>query len=84
MHKEELVKLLKNCGAIKFGKFVLTSGAVSDYYIDIKKANSNPQVLKKIGEALAKYTLFFVIGNFSLVFSGSIINFTFIISHLSK
>jgi orotate phosphoribosyltransferase len=56
MHKEELVKLLKNCGAIKFGKFVLTSGAVSDYYIDIKKASTNPHVLKKIANAMAKYT----------------------------
>jgi len=55
MNKKELVQLLKECGAIQFGKFVLTSGAVSDYYIDIKKASTNPRVLKKISEAMVEY-----------------------------
>lgn len=55
MDKKELVKLLKECGAIKFGKFVLTSGATSDYYIDIKKASTNPNILKKIANAMAEY-----------------------------
>lgn len=55
MDKKELVELLKECGAIQFGRFVLTSGAVSDYYIDIKKAGTNPNVLKKIAEAMAEY-----------------------------
>jgi len=56
MNKKELIQLLKECGAIQFGRFVLTSGAISDYYIDIKKASANPTVLKKIAEALAEYT----------------------------
>jgi len=56
MNKKELIQLLKECGAIQFGRFVLTSGAISDYYIDIKKASANPMVLKKIAEALAEYT----------------------------
>ena len=55
MDKEEFTQLLKECGAIQFGRFVLTSGAVSDYYIDIKKASTNPTVLKKIAEAMAEY-----------------------------
>ena len=55
MKKQELIQLLKECGAIKFGRFVLTSGAVSDYYIDIKKASTNPNILKKISEAMAEY-----------------------------
>jgi orotate phosphoribosyltransferase len=55
MNKTELIKLLKECGAIQFGRFVLTSGIVSDYYIDIKKASTNPNILKKIAEAMAKY-----------------------------
>ena len=55
MNKEALIQLLKECGAIQFGKFVLTSGAVSDYYIDIKKASTNPSVLKKIAEAMAEF-----------------------------
>lgn len=55
MDKEELIQLMKECGAIQFGRFVLTSGAVSDYYIDIKKASTNPTILKKIAEAMAEY-----------------------------
>ena len=55
MDKKELIQLLKECGAIQFGRFVLTSGAVSDYYIDIKKASTNPKILKKIAESMAEY-----------------------------
>ncbi len=55
MGKQQLIELLKECGAIQFGRFVLTSGAVSDYYIDIKKASTNPKVLKKITEMMAEY-----------------------------
>jgi len=56
MNKAELTQILKECGAIQFGKFVLTSGAVSNYYIDIKKAITNPKVLKKISKKMAEYT----------------------------
>ena len=56
MDKEELIHLLKECKAIQFGHFILTSGASSDYYIDIKKASTNPKILKKIAEAMATYT----------------------------
>jgi len=56
MNKEELIRQLKECGAIQFGRFVLTSGAVSDYYIDIKKASTHPVILKKIAQAMAEHT----------------------------
>jgi orotate phosphoribosyltransferase len=56
MQKEELIQLLKDCGAIKFGRFVLTSGALSDYYVDIKKASTNPTILKKIAEEMKKHS----------------------------
>jgi orotate phosphoribosyltransferase len=56
MQKEDLIQLLKDCGAIQFGRFVLTSGAISDYYIDIKKASTNPETLKVIAESMSKYT----------------------------
>ena len=56
MNKEKLKQLFEDCGAIQFGRFVLTSGAVSNYYIDIKKANSNPYILKKIAKEMAEYT----------------------------
>ncbi len=55
MSKETLINSLKKCGAIKFGRFVLTSGAVSDYYIDIKKASTNPNVLKEIAKEMKEY-----------------------------
>ena len=56
MCKKELIDLLKNCGAIKFGNFILTSGESSDYYIDIKKAITDPIVLNKITKKIAKYS----------------------------
>lgn len=56
MDKEELIQLLKECGAIQFGRFVLTSGAISDYYIDIKKASTDPKTLKTIAQEMSKYT----------------------------
>jgi len=56
MEKDELIQLLKKCGAIQFGRFVLTSGAISEYYIDIKKASTNPNILEKIAQAMAEYT----------------------------
>ena len=56
MEKKELIGLLKECGSIKFGHFILTSGATSEYYIDIKNAITNPRVLKKIVKKMAEYT----------------------------
>ena len=56
MDKKDLIKLLKESEAIQFGRFILTSGAVSDYYIDIKKASTNPNILKKIAKLMAEYT----------------------------
>lgn len=41
------------CGAVKFGDFVLASGARSSYYVDIKKASGSPSVLRAIGERIA-------------------------------
>jgi orotate phosphoribosyltransferase len=36
------------CGALRFGDFTLTSGKKSKYYVDIKKASSRPDILKRI------------------------------------
>lgn len=52
MDKKDLVDQLKKCGAIQYGHFVLTSGAVSDYYVDIKKASTTPSVLKTIASSM--------------------------------
>ena len=56
MADKNLINLLKKCGAITFGKFVLTSGAVSDYYIDIKKASTQPEILRIIAEKMKSFT----------------------------
>lgn len=50
----ELSEALKSCGALQFGEFILASGAKSDYYIDIKKASTNPEVLRLIARLMAQ------------------------------
>lgn len=49
---ETLAEALKVCGAIKFGDFTLASGKKSRYYVDIKKASTNPRILKIIAHAI--------------------------------
>ena len=46
---------LKECGALMYGDFTLASGRKSEYYIDIKKASTDPQVLAEIAEEMAGY-----------------------------
>ena len=48
-----MVQALKDCGALQFGDFTLASGAKSKYYIDIKRASTDPRVLKLIAENMA-------------------------------
>ena len=50
----EMSKALVGCGALKFGDFTLASGAKSSYYIDIKKASTNPEVLRLIAKLMAR------------------------------
>ncbi len=50
----DLVKALEDCGALQFGEFTLASGAKSSYYIDIKKASTNPTVLYLISQLMAE------------------------------
>jgi orotate phosphoribosyltransferase len=56
MKKHDLIQMLIDCRAIQFGHFVLTSGAISDYYVDIKKASTTPTTLKGIADSMSKYT----------------------------
>lgn len=46
-------KKLLDAGAIKFGDFILTSGKRSDYYVDIKDAATEPEMLDEIAAELA-------------------------------
>ena len=47
-----LKEKLEECGAVKYGEFTLTSGKKSKYYVDIKKASTNPGILKEIVEKM--------------------------------
>ena len=51
--KQELIAALKACGAVRYGDFKLASGKKSKYYIDIKKASTDPKTLKLIARQAA-------------------------------
>lgn len=50
---DDLVRVLRSTGAVRFGTFTLASGATSDVYVDIKKAWTDPACLRVIAAALA-------------------------------
>jgi len=51
---DDMIKALKDCGALQFGDFTLASGAKSNYYIDIKRASTDPKVLYLISQLMAE------------------------------
>jgi orotate phosphoribosyltransferase len=44
---------LESCGAILYGDFTLASGKKSKYYIDIKKAITDPKILEEVADEMA-------------------------------
>ncbi len=50
--KRRLLKLLQKENVIKTGTFILSSGKKSNYYVDIKKAITDPQILDLIAELI--------------------------------
>lgn len=50
----ELVRLLLDSGAVRFGDFTLASGQKSDLYIDVKRAWTDPKRLDALASALAR------------------------------
>ena len=44
----DIKQILKECGAIKFGDFILAGGKKSRYYIDVRKAVTKPKTLRVI------------------------------------
>jgi orotate phosphoribosyltransferase len=51
---KQLVDMLKETGAVKFGDFTLSSGRKSKYYVDKYVFETNPVCLEAIGERIAK------------------------------
>jgi orotate phosphoribosyltransferase len=51
--KINLLKLLTTHQVIQFGTFTLASGRESDYYVDMKKAITDPVILKEIAQMMA-------------------------------
>jgi orotate phosphoribosyltransferase len=44
MSKIRIMDALRECGALMYGDFTLASGRKSRYYIDIKKASTDPRL----------------------------------------
>lgn len=51
--REEVVRLLLDASAVRFGEFTLASGERSDVYIDVKRAWTRPARLDVLARALA-------------------------------
>ena len=47
--------LLKELKVVQTGEFILASGKKSNYFVNIKRASTNPKVLKEIGKAIAPH-----------------------------
>ncbi|WNY26804.1 orotate phosphoribosyltransferase [Methanolapillus ohkumae] len=54
MDNRIIIDALTACDAVKFGDFTLSSGQKSNFYIDIKKASTDPKTLKIISEYIGK------------------------------
>lgn len=52
--KEYLINLLKENGVFLKGDFTLSSGKKSDYYINMKKASTDPEILSTIAKLITK------------------------------
>ena len=46
---------LRELKVVQKGEFILTSGRKSNYFVNIKRASTNPEVLREIGKAVAPY-----------------------------
>jgi orotate phosphoribosyltransferase len=52
--KAEILRTLRDSGAVKFGSFTLTSGQHSDVYVDVKRVWTHPGHLRRIAAAFAQ------------------------------
>lgn len=54
MQREELIRRIKDTAYLT-GSFVLRSGRTSTYYLDKYRFETQPDILRELGEAFAKY-----------------------------
>ncbi len=52
---KDLVAMLKECGALQFGRFTLASGKQSDYYVDLRLAITQPRVLRELARRITPH-----------------------------
>lgn len=50
-----LRQMLKEMKVVQTGDFVLASGRRSNYFVNIKRASTDPRVLREMGRAIAPY-----------------------------
>ncbi|MCL2460798.1 MAG: orotate phosphoribosyltransferase [Euryarchaeota archaeon] len=58
---ETITKFLLEHNAIRTGDFVLTSGATSSYYVDVKTAMTDPVLLKSIADLITNTAVFDIV-----------------------
>ncbi len=54
--EESLIKRMIEVGSLRFGEFILSSGRKSNFYIDIKQASTQPDILDMIADLIARKT----------------------------
>ncbi len=50
-----LKQMLMDVRVVQTGEFILTSGKKSNYFVNIKRASTNPEILREIGKAMAPH-----------------------------
>jgi len=55
VNDHDFLRSLVSCGAVRFGTFTLASGKTSEYYVDIKKAATRPDLLWEIAKRIAPH-----------------------------
>jgi len=50
-----LKEMLKSVQVVQYGDFVLSSGRKSNYYVNVKRASSDPKILKELAREISNY-----------------------------
>jgi orotate phosphoribosyltransferase len=61
-----IAELLKEHGVVEYGDFVLSSGARSSYYLDVKSALTNPVVLEAVGIEISRIESFDIVAGVAI------------------